>query len=124
MEDKASAASLIQKCSPEQVSHANKYGNTPLHRAIEKGDQVSAASLIQKCTPEQLLHVNTDGNTPLHWAIEKGDKDSICNILGKLASYNLEAISDLLSRHQDIIKEALAITGVAEHFDALISSNN
>jgi ankyrin repeat protein len=59
----------------------NRYGNTPLHLAVQVRRYEIVNLLIEKCA--NLNSENEYGNTPLHLAIQKGDYEIIKLLIEK-----------------------------------------
>lgn len=72
--------------NPEAINYPNHQGYTPLHLAVELGNQKLIEFLIQN--QADINYQDNNGNTPLHLAIQAGDLNTIQLLLKEGADIN------------------------------------
>jgi ankyrin repeat protein len=70
---------LVLKKNPKSINAADKYGWTPLHYAIDKGNIEIAKFLISKGA--QVNVPDAKGTTPLHCAVEIARRELVILLL-------------------------------------------
>jgi len=95
---------LVNKMNSDDMRKRDKYGDTPLEKAIEYHDNHTAQLIIEKLNKSDLLAKNEYGDTVLHLAIEKKRVKILELLLKKISPEDLKIENDIEESPLDLAR--------------------